>query len=84
MCCTRLDATDCASIEAAVEEGIKQFGGLDVLLNSAGAGYGADGPLEADHVMVFPAIRCYRYPLDWKAEPLWGWRWDTDKIISTD
>lgn len=50
---TRLDVTDSASIQAAVAEGIKAFGKIDVLLNNAG--YGAYGPLEA-----FPMDRIRR------------------------
>lgn len=41
----RLDVTDSASIEKAVQEGIARFGGIDALVNNAG--FGSLGVLEA-------------------------------------
>jgi NAD(P)-dependent dehydrogenase (short-subunit alcohol dehydrogenase family) len=42
---TRLDVTDKASIDEAVDAGVRKFGAINVLVNNAG--YGAFGALEA-------------------------------------
>ena len=49
----KLDVTNSLSIESAVDNGIKRFGQIDVLLNNAG--YGAFGPLEA---FSMDKVRC--------------------------
>ena len=47
----RLDVTDAASIDAAIAEGIAQFGVIDVLVNNAGIGLASAVEATPDHVV---------------------------------